>query len=367
MVTIRPQSYSSFSMESVIQPLQHINHSSTSTLAVQSIIRDILNNPTPLGTSNLNLPFIHPTRLKNVTEEFGSSQSSEAPSFDRIKAGAVMEKGQEGQAVKDLQKRLTAIGFGVDTTGVFGSTTEAVLKEFQSSFGVQPTGKLGKTTLKTLEQAEKNLAPSLSKIRQHKAYIKRGMTGQTIKTIQKLLTKKGYPVAQTGLYGKTTQGLVRKFQKDNGLGVDGLVGRNTLKALESKETSSISGYSPAKGTKLAKNARRIANRMRSTGWCYKGSGNAIHQSLGIPLWGMSAYMAANQLAKSPKVKEVKLKSNDLKKLPPGAIVVWGKTPVSRHGHISVSLGGGLEASDHVTRQMTSLRGFRNFRVFVPIE
>ncbi|MCA9552485.1 MAG: single-stranded DNA-binding protein [Myxococcales bacterium] len=47
------------------------------------------------------------------------------------------------------------------------------------------------------------------------------------------------------------------------------------------------------------------------------------------------------------------------------IVVWGKTAASPHGHISVALGDGREASDHIQSQITSLRGATNYRVFIP--
>jgi len=85
----------------------------------------------------------------------------------------------------------------------------------------------------------------------------------------------------------------------------------------------------------------------------------------VHLHGASAYMAADQLARSAKFREVQVPSRELGKLPAGAIVVWGKTGRSPHGHISVALGDGREASDHIARQKTSLRGYTNARVFLP--
>ena len=119
------------------------------------------------------------------------------------------------------------------------------------------------------------------------------------------------------------------------------------------------------GEKLAHAARQVAGRMGSTGWCYKGVADAVGQALGVQLTGGSAYMAADQLTASGKFKEVSVSPEQLKELPPGAVVVWGKTAESPHGHISVALGNGQEASDHVQSQMTSLRGHRNYRVFMP--
>ncbi|MCA9777398.1 MAG: hypothetical protein KC800_11795, partial [Candidatus Eremiobacteraeota bacterium] len=70
-----------------------------------------------------------------------------------------------------------------------------------------------------------------------------------------------------------------------------------------------------------------------------------------------------QLAKNPKVKEVNVSPQDFKKLPAGAIVVWDKGAGHEHGHISVALGNGKEASDVIRDQITNY-GTKP-RVFIP--
>lgn len=99
------------------------------------------------------------------------------------------------------------------------------------------------------------------------------------------------------------------------------------------------------------------------GQCYNRVANSLDK-MGIRLSGNSAYMAADQLARHPKVREVKVSREQLTSLPPGAIVVWDRCGRHAHGHISVSLGGGREASDVYRRQLTQY-GPR-FRVFVPV-
>jgi hypothetical protein len=118
------------------------------------------------------------------------------------------------------------------------------------------------------------------------------------------------------------------------------------------------------GVALATAARDVAQSMNSTGWCYRGVSTAVARATGVQLTGGSAYMAADQLASNSKFKEIRVSPDQLAKLPPGAIIVWGQTSASPHGHISVSLGNGQEASDHIQSQMTSLRGSQNYRVFV---
>jgi hypothetical protein len=119
------------------------------------------------------------------------------------------------------------------------------------------------------------------------------------------------------------------------------------------------------GGALATAARDVANSMGTTGWCYRGVKAAVARATGVQLQGGSAYQAADQLAGSGRFREISVSPDQLRQLPPGAVVVWGKTAASPHGHISVSLGNGQEASDHIQTQMTSLRGAQNYRVFVP--
>ena len=122
----------------------------------------------------------------------------------------------------------------------------------------------------------------------------------------------------------------------------------------------------AKGTALANKAKAIAAATNTVGRCYAKVADAVDATIAVFLYGNSAYESADQFAKRGEFTEIKgLTGSDLPKLPAGAIVVWGKTAASPHGHISVALGNGQEASDHLASQITSLRGANNFRVFMP--
>lgn len=59
-----------------------------------------------------------------------------------------------------------------------------------------------------------------------------GSTGQTVRQIQTALKNRGYYTGKVdGIFGKLTTAAVKKFQKDYGLKVDGIVGPVTMKAL----------------------------------------------------------------------------------------------------------------------------------------
>ncbi len=62
--------------------------------------------------------------------------------------------------------------------------------------------------------------------------IKRGDRGPDVKLCQELLNEKGYSASIDSDFGPTTEKRVKEFQKDNGLGADGVVGAKTWEELE---------------------------------------------------------------------------------------------------------------------------------------
>ena len=61
---------------------------------------------------------------------------------------------------------------------------------------------------------------------------KRGSSGQTVTQIQQKLKRWGYYSGSAdGIYGSGTESAVKRFQKKNGLGVDGKAGPATLRAM----------------------------------------------------------------------------------------------------------------------------------------
>lgn len=151
------------------------------------------------------------------------------------------------------------------------------------------------------------------------------------------------------------------FSEGNLLGKTG--NENVKDKIETVVEKPESVYDSVAGGNIAKYASNAAKRLHTTGYCYRGVKLALLKS-GVSLTGKYAYQGANQLAKLNTFKEISVNAKDLGSLEPGSIVVWSKAKDAPYGHISIALGDGREASDHIETQMTR-HGRSTCRVFIP--
>ena len=82
--------------------------------------------------------------------------------------------------------------------------------------------------------------------------LKSGMTGADVDWVQSRLSELGYSLKKSGVYDATTISAVKAFQKQNGLGVDGLAGAQTFAVLASDYARRASD-SPLSYTSLSVN------------------------------------------------------------------------------------------------------------------
>jgi peptidoglycan hydrolase-like protein with peptidoglycan-binding domain len=61
--------------------------------------------------------------------------------------------------------------------------------------------------------------------------VRQGDRDHPVRTLQWLLRARGHTVSVDGIFGPKTDAAVRAFQQQRGLGVDGIVGPNTWRAL----------------------------------------------------------------------------------------------------------------------------------------
>jgi peptidoglycan hydrolase-like protein with peptidoglycan-binding domain len=97
--------------------------------------------------------------------------------------------------------------------------------------------------------------------------LKRGTAGNDVKTLQILLTRRGFEVPGTGYFGPITKRNVKRFQRSRGLAADGVVGPMTRGALAPRKPRKATWYGPglygngmACGGKLTKNTWGVAHK-----------------------------------------------------------------------------------------------------------
>ena len=136
-------------------------------------------------------------------------------------AGRVLQKGMNGDDVKDLQNKLKEANYyDYKVTGYFGDITEKAVEDFQKSKGIAIDGVVG-TETKTCLGIE-NSQDYTERV------LKEGMRGNDVEILQNKLKEAGcYNDEITGYFGYTTKIAVKDYQRSQGIGVDGIVGNET--------------------------------------------------------------------------------------------------------------------------------------------
>lgn len=80
--------------------------------------------------------------------------------------------------------------------------------------------------------------------------LKKGSSGSQVKTVQSELKELGYFTYPkiTGYYGSITVNAVKKFQREHGLYVDGIVGKRTISALNCAAVSEVASVATVKAS-----------------------------------------------------------------------------------------------------------------------
>jgi peptidoglycan hydrolase-like protein with peptidoglycan-binding domain len=130
--------------------------------------------------------------------------------------------GATGGAVRRLQRALRRTpNLGVVVDGVFGSATDAAVKEFQEGAGLTVDGIVGPLTWNALPDG----GPM--------PLLKEGSTGDVVRSLQTVLTNGApgqwntTPQGIDGDFGPHTRASVEAFQTWGGVSSDGIVGDRT--------------------------------------------------------------------------------------------------------------------------------------------
>lgn len=155
----------------------------------------------------------------------------------------VLRPGDSGSAVQSLQTSLKTLGYYTgNVDGKFGTGTENAVRAFQKSASLKQDGKAGEKTLEAIRSAlnaKNDASSSTSSSTSTGTSLRLGATGDAVKAVQYRLKELGYYTgSRDGVFGEKTQLAVIAFQKRVGLTQDGVVGVQTLAALNGKDAPS---------------------------------------------------------------------------------------------------------------------------------
>ena len=140
-------------------------------------------------------------------------------------AEPILRNGSSGEAVRELQVALQETGHNPGPIdGVFGAQTEAAVKAFQEDRGIGVDGVVGLITWRNIDEFAEFDEPVLHE----------GSTGLPVRRAQSRLTAAGFDTGGVdGQFGSQTEAGVRVFQQAQGLAVDGIVGPQTWRQIDS--------------------------------------------------------------------------------------------------------------------------------------
>lgn len=139
----------------------------------------------------------------------------------------VLGLGATGAKVLELQQKLIQAGFELQANGTFDRATEKALQRFQRNNGIAIDGVAGDDTMAALDSASENSANSSTYVLTGTPLLQSGSRGALVRSLQELLNAKGAQLDVDGIFGPLTRAAVIRYQRANGLGVDGLVGPET--------------------------------------------------------------------------------------------------------------------------------------------
>ena len=183
----------------------------------------------------------------------GNTSGTASSEIYTAKNPNTLQSGDSGSKVTQLQNALKLLGFytgGVD--GKFGSGTKKAVMQFQRVNGLTVDGLAGTQTQKLLySQVDSGVSGGSSSSGSSSSgssgftrTLRKGYTGADVIAVQQKLKELGfYSGSVDGVYGTGSIAAVKKFQQQNGLTADGLVGSRTYAALLSASSGSSSDSS----------------------------------------------------------------------------------------------------------------------------
>ncbi len=147
-------------------------------------------------------------------------------------ANDLLREGSTGQAVRELERFLAAMGYGpAKPNQRFSSRTSAAVRAFQDDRGLLIDGIVGSRTRGEIALIS-SAAVHVGILETTARLLASGTRGTDVQSLQHLLAALGFdPGPADGIYGYQTTAAVKSFQKAKRLLVDGLFGSQSRGAM----------------------------------------------------------------------------------------------------------------------------------------
>jgi peptidoglycan hydrolase-like protein with peptidoglycan-binding domain len=293
-------------------------------------------------------------KLNSLPETGSIDQNTREMLYSPNAAANTFSYGEQSDEVLEYQKRLQKLGYlTTEPDGSFGNDTREAVRRFQEANGLTVDGNIGPTTADALMSAGAQ-GDALSI----------GDQGVQVKNIQERLKELGYFKADlTGYFGEVTETAVRSFQWRNGLSVDGRVGPNTLRMLNSDSAKKSTGVNITGAN--VESLIAVAKSKLGARYVGGGKGPTVFDCSGFAYWCLNqigvhqSYMTSYTWRSCTRYTRITSKSQ----IKRGDIIIYA-------GHVAIALGNGYQidaSSSHgkvVQRRMsTSLKFICAYRIF----
>ena len=145
-----------------------------------------------------------------------------------------LRQGMSGDDVMELQRAVTYLGYPTPRYGTFTSRTKSDMVDYERATGLRVDGVISQSEGRAIARraATKRAGASGEPPRPSnptRSYtfgdrvLRRGLRGDDVLTLQRLVTKLGYPTPRYGIFTSRTKADVVTYERATGLTVDGVV------------------------------------------------------------------------------------------------------------------------------------------------
>jgi len=198
-----------------------------------SLLVAISNNAWSFSLARANPAYYRP-RIMSIRPPDGVTMP-EPPADCTI--STTLRRGSAGSQTRCLRRRLAQLGYAIDTRrSTFDATVRAAVIDFQTVNGLGADGVVGPATGRALgirggRTVSPGAVPGPTSCKVTST-LRAGSRGSQVACLNARLVQLGYTITgRLDSFGASTAAAVRSFQASRGLGVDGVVGPVTRRAL----------------------------------------------------------------------------------------------------------------------------------------